>query len=70
MIEYICLFIRLNKRVQKGFLGDFGVFFVGFNQGFDVGEFVGFCEVLDGDFLSVVGGGRGSVVVRNGGVDL
>lgn len=71
MIEHSGDAIGSNEAREVGFLGDFGVVFVGFEEGFDVGETARLCEALDGEVLGVARGGwrGGRVVIGEGGVD-
>lgn len=69
VIEHAGEAVRSDEGGDVGFLGDFGIIFVGFQEGFDIGKAARLSETLDGEVLGVARGDRGSVVVGDGGVD-
>jgi hypothetical protein len=69
VVEHAGYAVGSDQSGQEAFFFDFGVFFVGLDEGLDVGEAVGLGEAAHGEVLSVAGGRGGGVVFGNRGVD-
>lgn len=69
MVKHASSAVGSDQGGQVGLLFDFGVFFVGLDEGFDLGKAVGLGEATNGEVLCIAGDSWGGVVFGNGGVD-
>lgn len=70
LVKHAGAAVGSDEGGQERLLGDFGVIFVGFNEGFDVSETVGLGEASDGEILGVARRRGRRVVFGDGGINL